>query len=178
MASAYLSGLSFLGFYIYIVIPLAPVIYIFIKWRSYRDGSPPDPQLGAKVVLYYFRTLGYHLVLVALVVTLYGFFMPMIPTGVGFGLLVSGAVVFLAHMRLIDRMTNTLDFPLVERAYNGFNLIITGLVTIIAFTATMVTLFSSGFRGIELQLIAFLVYGAAWGFETSSFCKPLMQDSE
>ncbi len=61
-----------LGWVFYVVVPLAPVIYLVLRWRGYREGAPPEPQLGLKVVLHYFRTIGYHVLLGGGFCLLYG----------------------------------------------------------------------------------------------------------
>jgi hypothetical protein len=168
-----IGSMSFLLVYVYFVIPLAPVVYIFIKWRSYRDGAPGDAQLGMKVVLYYFKTLAYHVLLVSLV----AIFVHLLASrsgsfSVGLGLFVSGGVIYAAQAVLIHKYTNTLEYPLTARAYTGFNVIITGLVAMVTFIITLTTLFDRGFRGIELPLVCFIVYTIAWGFQTAFYLKP------
>jgi len=165
-----IGSLSFLLVYVYFVIPLAPIVYIFIKWRSYRDGDPVDAQLGMKVVLYYFKTLAYHVMLVSLAVI----FVNLLESRsgsltMGLGLFVSGGVIYVAQAVLIHKFTNTLEYPLTARAYTGFNVIITGLVAMATFIITVTMLFDRGFRGIELPLVCFIVYTIAWGFQTAFY---------
>jgi len=174
MMSSLIGGFSFLFIYAYFIIPLAPIVYIFIKWRSYRDGDPPDPQLGMKVILYYFKTLAYHVFLASLAILFYGLVKN---TGssivhVGLGLLVSSVIIYLTHCILIHKLTNTADFPLTARIYTGLNLVIVGLVGMISFVITLVTLFEKGFEKIELPLVCFIVYAVAWVLQTAFFCKP------
>ncbi|UCH92501.1 MAG: hypothetical protein JSV88_19695 [Candidatus Aminicenantes bacterium] len=169
-----IGGATFLVFYVYLVIPLAPIIYIFLKWRSYRDNSPPDPQLGMKVVLYYFKTLAYHACLASLAAILYG----VLKSGSdlikgGLGILVSCGILYVVHGFLILKLTNTGKFPLTARIYTAFNLIIVGLVGMISFVITFTTLIAKDLEQIELPLVCFVLYGIAWVFQTLLFCKPL-----
>jgi hypothetical protein len=168
-----MGSLSFLFLYLYLIIPLAPIVYIFIKWRSYRDGDPPDPRLGMKVVLYYFKTLSYHVVLVSLVVLFYNLLESRGGSiNVGLGLLVSGGVIYGVHRFLIHKFTDTLEYPLTARIYTAFNVIITGLVAMVAFIITMTVLFDKGFSKIELPLVCFIVYTIAWVFQIILYLKP------
>ena len=53
-----LGMMPFLIYYLYAVVPLAPLVYLFLKWRAYRDGAAADPWLGAAVLLQYFLDAG------------------------------------------------------------------------------------------------------------------------
>ncbi|NIM16871.1 MAG: hypothetical protein GTO45_33215 [Candidatus Aminicenantes bacterium] len=166
-------SLSFLVFYVYFIIPLAPIVYMFIKWRSYRDGDPPDSRLGMKVVLYYFKTLAYHVLLVSLAILFYNLLEKRSGSiNVGLGLLVSGGVIYVVHSFLIHKFTNTLEYPLTARIYTAFNVIILGLVSMIAFIITITMLFEEGFSKIELPLVCFIIYTIAWAFQITLYLKP------
>lgn len=171
--SSLIGSFSFLFIYAYFVVPLAPVVYIFIKWRSYRDGNPPDPQLGMKVVLYYFKTLAYHVILASLAVIFYGLLASRgkSTVQVGLGLLVSCGIIYLSHYLLIRKLTNTAAFPITARIYAAFNLVIVGLVGMISFAVTVTIFFEKGFKGLELPLACFIVYAIAWAVQTFFFCK-------
>ncbi|MCP5045771.1 MAG: hypothetical protein GY940_01265, partial [bacterium] len=96
-----------------------------------------------------------------------------VPIQAGLGILISGVVVFWVNKSFIEVRTNADKFPQVERVYNGFNMIIIGVIAIIGLTLTMMTLFESGFNKIILPLGLLLVYGSAWAYETKTFCEPL-----
>ena len=173
MMNALFGSLSFLFVYLYLVIPLAPIVYIFLKWRSYRDGAKPDPQLGMKVVLFYFKTLAYQVLVASLAAIFSGLFKnegELI--NIGLGLFIGSLVIYGIHHLAILKMTNAREFPLTGRIFTAFNLVIIGLVGMISFMITMVTLASKGFKGIEIPLACFVVYAIAWGFQLFLFCKP------
>ena len=171
--SALLGSFSFMLFYVYFVIPLAPIVYIFIKWRSYRDNSPPDPQLGMKAVLYYFKTLAYHAVVASLAILFYGVLEDKSDAiRVGLGIFISCGIIYTVHYIIIPKLTNTREFPLTARIYTGFNLIIVGLVGMISFVITVILLIDKGLKGGELPLTIFVVYAVAWVVQTLLFCKP------
>lgn len=171
--SALVGSFSFLIFYVYFVVPLAPIVYIFIKWRSYRDNSPPDPQLGMKAVLYYFKTLAYHAVIASLAILFYGVLRnESNAIEVGLGIFISCGLIYIVHYIIIPRLTNTREFPLTARIYTGFNLIIVGLVGMISFVIIVTLLIDKGLKKGELPLAIFIVYAIAWVVQTLLFCKP------
>lgn len=171
--STLIGSFSFLIVYAYLIVPLAPIVYIFIKWRSYRDNSPPDPQLGMKVVLYYFKTLAYHGVIASLAVIFYGVLgNDSGAINVGLGIFISCGLLYIVHYIIIPKLTNTLEFPLTARIYTGFNLIIVGLVGMISFVFTVTTLIDRGWEKIDLPVAIFVVYTMAWAVQTLLFCKP------
>lgn len=170
--NSFLGGFSFLIIYLYFVIPLAPIIYIFIKWRSYRDAASPDSQLGIKVILYYFKTISYHVFLASLVIILFALIKSKNNLiEVGLGLLISSTIIYVIHYILIQKLTNTIRYPLTARVYTGLNLIIVGLVGMISFTISLAILIDKGFSDIKFPLSCFVVYTIAWVFQTILFCK-------
>ena len=171
--SALIGSFSFLIVYVYFVVPLAPIVYIFIKWRAYRDNSLPDPQLGMKTVLYYFKTLAYQAVLASLAILFYGVLGN--ESGaikVGLGIFISCGLIYIIHHIIIPKLTNTREFPLTARIYTGFNLIIVGLVGMISFVITVTMLIDKGLKETRLLLAIFVVYAIAWVIQTLLFCKP------
>jgi hypothetical protein len=177
--NALIGSFSFLIFYAYFVVPLAPIVYIFIKWRSYRDNSPQDPQLGMKTVLYFFKTLAYHTIIAALAVLFYGVLTSKGDTiEIGLGIFISSGLIYILHHFFIPRLTNTREFPLTERIYTGFNLIIVGLVGMISFVITAAFLFDNFLKNGELPLSIFIVYTIAWVVQTLLFCKPSLFKSK
>ena len=171
--SALFGGFSFLLIYVYWLVPLAPIVYIFIKWRMYRDNAPADPQLGMKSVLYYFKTLAYQACLASLAALFYGILKSQEDfIKIGLGIFVSSAILYIVQFLLIQKLTNTARFPLTERAYTGFNMIIVGLAAMISFMITVTMVISKGFQDIHLPLVIFIVYAAALATQTVAFCKP------
>jgi len=169
-----LMGLSpFLIYYVYFVIPLAPLAYIFIKWRANKDGSPPDPQLGVKVVLYYFKTLSYHVLLIAMTLIIFGFLKGGYSDEikVGLGLLVGGGFLYLLHWLLIKKILGKTSGYLVSRFFTGFNLIVVGLICMIAIIATCIIIFKGKMPDIKLPSSAVVIYGIAWYLQTAYFLR-------
>ncbi len=168
MESLMMGGLSFLMMFVYLLIPLAPIIYIFIKWRSYRDAGPVDPRLGLKVILYYFKTLGYHALLVGFVLlisqSMDGRFGRQAKISLAF--LISGGIVYGIHRYLIANKTNTTDFPQTERIYIGFNLLITGIAGMASLITLAITLFEGSGSRIAMPASFSLVYVTAWAAQT------------
>lgn len=169
-----LMGFSpFLFYYLYFVIPLAPMAYIFIKWRAYRDGSPQDSQLGVKVVLFYFRTLAYHVLLVSMTLIIFG----LLKGGyndeikIGLGLLIGGGFLYILHWVLIKKMFEKTQSYFVSRFYTGFNIIVVGLISTISIIATCIILFKGKILDIKLPVSALVIYGIAWFFQTSYFLR-------
>jgi hypothetical protein len=171
--NALIGSFSFLLIYVYFVVPLAPIVYILIKWRSYRDNSPQDPQLGMKVVLYYFKTLAYQAVLASLAILFYSVLRSESDLiAVGLGIFISCGILYVIHYIIIPKLTNTHKFPLTARIYTGFNLIIVGLVGMTSFVITVAMLIDKGLKESEMPLAIFVVYAIAWVVQTLLFCKP------
>ena len=162
----------FMLYYLYFIIPLAPLVYIFIKWRAYQDQSPQDPKLGLKVIVYYFHTLAYHVILLSLVLIAFG----LLKGGgfkdelrVGLGMLISGGIIFCAHWLIIKNINKDVQTFLVARVYNGFNLVVIGLLGMAALIAFFILLFKSGKTDIKLPVSGLIVYGIAWLFRGWQF---------
>ncbi len=144
------------------------VLYPIARWRAQRDANP-DGQLGLKVVLEYFRMLGFQLALVGGVMVLFTLFskLPSSEKGevyrVGFGLLIPAAMLVAAHVVMLAR-TNQDHFRVPRRLFGGYNLVITGLVGMTAFMLVFQALFAKGSTGDFGRFAAALlmVYGGAW----------------
>lgn len=173
MSSLFMGGFSFVLVYLYILVPLAPAVYIFIRWRGYKESRPQDPQLGLKVLLYYFKVLGYHVFLVGLAIFVSGSITPRsgAVAQAALGAMIGGAVVYGIHFYLIRRLTEKDRFPGAKRAYNAFNVIMTGLVGMIGLIVFLSILMAGNSKGIEAPMVLFLVYGAAWAAQTFLFWK-------
>jgi hypothetical protein len=169
-----LMGLTpFLIYYVYFVIPLAPAAYIFIKWRANKDGIPPDPQLGVKVVLYYFKTLSYHVMLIALTLVIFGFLKGGYSDEieVGLGLLIGGGILYILHWLLIKKIINQTYGCPVSRFFTGFNLIVVGLICMVALLATCIIILKGNIPNIKLPASGLVVYGIAWYLQMTFFLR-------
>ena len=157
---------------LYAFLWLFPVAYLILRWRAYREQTPADPHLGIKAALYYFKTLAYHVVLVGAFCLIFGLINDHVreqKMRMGAGLLLGGAIVYGAHAVIIDKRTNTLQVPAVARIYNGFNLVMTGLVAMAAVIGTLVLLFAEHTPAIVVRgaLVMLLVYGGAWASQAA-----------
>jgi hypothetical protein len=156
----------FLFYYLYAVVPLAPLVYLFIKWRAYRDGCPADPWLGAAVLLHYFWTLALHLALFGLTLTLAGLLKSSSAEELnpGLGLLSAGVIALLATHFAMNRVPRSALRPQAWRVFNGLNLLLCGLVALVALCAAAIMLFDGKIIDLRLPLVALVIFGAAWSW--------------
>jgi hypothetical protein len=156
----------FLFYYLYAVVPLAPLVYLFIKWRAYRDGCPVDPWLGAAVLLHYFWTLSLHLALFGLSLALAGLLKSTSAEELnpGLGLLSAGVIALLATSFALSRVPRSPLRPQAWRVFNGLNLLLCGLVTLVALCAAAIMLFDGKISDLHLPLTALVIFGAAWSW--------------
>ena len=143
-----------------------PGAYILLRWRAYREQSPADPHLGLKSALYYFKTLALHILLIGAFCLLYGLFERYVRgemVRLAIGLFLGGGVVYGSQAILIDKFTNSTQFPAVSRLFNGFNLLVTGLVAMGALVTFFVLVVQSNPAGQALKgtIALTMVYGAA-----------------
>ncbi|HTL35926.1 MAG TPA: hypothetical protein VL326_22505 [Kofleriaceae bacterium] len=143
------------------------VLYPVARWKAHREPHL-DTQLGLKVALHTFRFIAFQLLLVGAMIVLWTV-MRKTSDGrgdfyrAGFGLLLPAALVFGGHVMLLMR-TNDSMFPTVRRLYFGYNLVVTGLLGLVALVVASEALFSKGSSGDNGRLCyaAFVVYVAAW----------------
>jgi hypothetical protein len=156
----------FLFYYLYAVVPLAPLVYMFIKWRAYRDGRPADPWLGAAVLLHYFWTLALHLALFGLSLALSGLLKGhgAEELNPGLGLLSAGVIALLATSFALSRVPSSPLRPQVWRVFNALNLLICGLVALVALCASAFMIVDSKWADARLPLVALAIFGAAWSW--------------
>ena len=132
----------FLLYYLYAIVPLAPLVYLFIKWRAYRNGRATDPWLGAAVLLHYFWTLALHLALFGLCLALSG----LIQGGHGRGVQARPGPAQRRRDRPADRifaLSRVPSSPLrpqVWRVFNALNLLLCGLLALIGLVAAAILL--------------------------------------
>lgn len=160
---------------IYILIPLGPLIYIFIRWLSSRESGSVDPNLGIKVITYYFKTIGYHIALIGFSLILHYIFKSGSKSSIriGIGILICGGLVYLIHFLIIQKFFNDIEFTITKRVYNVFNLILVGLIGISSMVIFLLMILSKTPLGFEAPLSFFIVYVIAWILQSWYFYKPL-----
>jgi len=160
-------------FLLYFIVPLFVFAYVFIKWRSYKDGLNQDPELGKKVILFYFETIAFHLILISATIIfsnlVKGKFKDEFLSGIG--ILIGSLIIYSIHFYIIKRLFNTSQTYFVSRFYNGFNLVIVGLIGMTSLIITMTSLLKGKFSDIHLPISAMIFYGIAWFLLGSSFLK-------
>jgi hypothetical protein len=142
------------------------VLYPIARWRAKGDG---DPQLGLKTAFHYFGMLAFQLGLFGATMVVYALFSKMSSSErgdvyrFGFGFVVPAAIMFAVHARLLKR-TNMGQYPIVSRLFLGYNLVVTGLIGLIAFIMVFQALFTKGSSGDfgRFAPAALIVYGGAW----------------
>lgn len=147
-----------------------PVAYLLLRWRSYRENRPSDPQLGLKTVLYYFRSVGYQVMLAGLACAIFGLLVAesrdeMLRVGVALAL--SGGIIYGSQAWLLLRHTNTAEHPAAAKLFCGFNLALVALVTCIALVALLALIFArhTPLGSIRLCLAVLVVYAPAWAVQ-------------
>lgn len=154
----------FLFYYLYAVVPLAPLVYLFIKWRAQRNGQATDPWIGAAVLLQYFWTLALHLSLFGLSLALAGLIKGRNAEEInpGLGLLSAGVIALLASFFAQNRIPRSPSLLQVWRIFNAINLLICGLVALVALAAAAIMLFEGKLADARLPLAALAIFGVAW----------------
>ncbi len=154
----------FLFYYLYAVVPLAPLVYLFIKWRAYRNGQATDPWLGATVLVQYFWMLALHLALIGLSLALAGLIKGQGAEELnpGLGLLSAGVIALLATLFALRRIPRSSSLLQAWRVFNALNLLICGLVAMVALAAAAIMLFDGKLADARLPLVALVIFGAAW----------------
>ena len=154
----------FLTYYLYVVVPLAPLVYLFIKWRSYRNGQAGDPWLGAAVLLQYFWTLALQLALFGITLALAGLIKGRHAEELnpGLGLLTAGLIVLLATFFALKRLPGSPQRAQTWRVFNALNLLLCGLVALVALSASAIMLYEGKTSDLRLPLPALFIFAAAW----------------
>src|ERR1051325_670663 len=125
-------------------------VYPVARWKGNREGGAA-PQLGLKVALHYFQLLAFHLLLLAALLIVWTVIRKSTDDRgdlyrAGFGVLLPAALVSGAHAMLLTR-TNDHAFVTVRRLFLGYNLIVTGLIGVVALVAAFQALFARGSSG-------------------------------
>ena len=159
-----LGMLPFLMYYLYAILPLAPLVYLFIKWRAYRDKTAADPWLGAAVLLQYFWTLALHLVLCGLTLAISGLVGGNMDGEArpGLGLLTAGVIALLVAFFALKRLPPSPLRGQAWRVFQALNLLICGLLALVAMSAASFTLFTGKPADARLPLVAVVIFAAAW----------------
>jgi len=154
----------FLTYYLYIVVPLAPLVYLFIKWRAYRNEQATDPWLGAAVMLQYFWTLALQLALFGMTLALAGLIKGRNAEELnpGLGLLTAGLIVLLAAFFALKRLPRSPLRSQSWRVFNALNLLLCGLVALVALCVSAIMLYEGKISDLRLPLPAFFIFAAAW----------------
>jgi len=172
MMAEMFGGVFMLMMMVYSLIPLFPFVYVLLRWRQGREGEPADPQLGLKVALHYFATIGLHVVLMGVVAALYSFMVDgsrvaetLLRSGAG--LLVGGGVVLGGHRALLGRLTDSATRPNVARVFAGLNLVLCGLIGTGALIAGSLMICQERVPedGLKIALVLLAVYLSAWGLQ-------------
>ena len=158
--------LPFLMYYLYAIVPLAPLAYLLVKWRAYRDGAAADPWLGATVLLQYFWTLALHLALFGLTLAVSGLIEGKTAEQVkpGLALLSAGVIALLAAFFSLKRLPLSPLRGQAWRVFNALNLLICGLLALVALGVSSFVLFTGKGADAYLPLTALVVFGAAWSW--------------
>ncbi|HVV84114.1 MAG TPA: hypothetical protein VHE35_13660 [Kofleriaceae bacterium] len=146
------------------------ILYVIARWRQNREPLP-DPQLGIKFALGFFRQIGFQMMLLGGFLVLYAILGKSRDLGdegrgdlfrVAFGLLIPSLIVWGVHNLAMQR-TNHIQFPGVDRLWAGYNLLSTGIVGFVSLILVFESLLSKHDIGIGRQAWALaLVYCSAW----------------
>jgi hypothetical protein len=159
------------------------VLYPLARWRQREAGA--DPQLGLKTAFHYFAMLAFQIGLFGAAIVLYTLFSKMGSSErgdayrLGFGFIVPAVILFAFHAGLLKR-TNMGHFPIVSRLFLGYNLVITGLLGLVAFVMVFQALFTKGSSGDfgRFAGAALIVYGGAWATCGIRFGKLVLVDGD
>jgi hypothetical protein len=96
----------------------------------------------------------------------------------GFGFLVPAALLFAAHMAMLEK-TNQRELRVPRRLFGGYNLVITGLVGMTSFVLVFQALFSKGSSGDMGRFAAasLITYGGAWAACGIRFLRLVQDDT-
>jgi hypothetical protein len=156
------------------------ILYLVARWRDNR-APQPDPQLGLKFALHFFRSNAYLMLLTGTTVLLFS----MLGKDLGelreyiyrpaFGLIVPAAIVF-GTMSVLLGKTNNYAYPAVGRLFAGYNLIVVGMAGFFAFVAGFVLLFQKGSSGNPGRVVwsMILVYTTAWAVQGALFGRQVL----
>ena len=174
-----LAAMSLLSALLPLLLFAPVVVYVVARWRTYREGPGPDPQLGWKTAIAFFKLLALQLALAGLYCLVDGVLRgeergrgELLRLAVG--LLVPAALVYGAHHAAGQR-TNALEQPIAPRLFAGVGLMLTGLVAFGALVAGCVLLFQKhvGEGDLRQAWSLAVVYGVAWATQGVAFARGL-----
>jgi hypothetical protein len=170
----------FLGPVLISLIMLPVVIYVVARWRAYRELTAPDPQLGIKCALAWFKMVSYQMLLMGLFMFLYPItadlpeYMSEGFTRTAMGMLLPAGLVFTAH-HFILKQTNAEFLPTAPRMFAGLSLIQTGLIAFFALVMGGILLFQKNTPS-EINrpvMVLIFIYGGAWVGQGISYFRQL-----
>src|SRR5512146_410476 len=153
------------------------VLYLIARWRAHR-AAEGDPQLGLKVALHYFGLLGAQVALAGAMLLVWAIVGKWSSSERGdvartaFGLLVPSLIIYGVHIAALRR-TNDERALIARRLFQGYHLIIVGLVGFTGFVLVFQALFQKGSSGDFGRFAAALlvVYGGAWAVSAIRFAR-------
>ncbi len=163
---------------ILVSVMLPIIIYVIARWRTYRDDSAPDPQLGLKVAICWFKIAAYHLLLSAGFILLYTIIADLPEYAskhmmrLGAGMALPAALIFAVHVFAL-KQTNSEQRPSVRRMFSGVSLMQSGLIAFSGLMLGGILLFQEDTPK-ELNRLALtmvLVYGTAWALQGASLLR-------
>jgi hypothetical protein len=176
-----LEMLSILGpivmVYVILTMMLIPLLlYVIARWREHREATP-DPQMGLKFALGYFKWQGFQIALAGAAVLLWSVTSSM-PSEFheyiyrpAFGMILPGLLVFgVASWALLR--TNQIERPQVSRLLAGYSMLLVGIFAFTFLVIGFVLLFQKGSGNKEANRFVWsmlFVYGAAWVTQTAMF---------
>jgi hypothetical protein len=148
----------------YFLISIVPVIFILVKWRMDHDMKVKDPQVGLKVLLYYFKTLSLQVLLVSAVLTIIAIIKNILADMYAFPLsfFIVGAVIYAAHLILIILFTNRSGFPTVARYFAAYTTFTVGIVSMASAIMSIIFLIQKNYEPLDISIAVCLVYIITW----------------
>ena len=149
---------------VYVILPLFPLLYVILRWRTAGAG---EPGLGLRAGLLYFTSISVLVVTTGLALLL----QTLASSDVGarsmdsmqrisFGLLLGGALFFAVNGMVVLRLPAAPADDAATRIFRGFVLIFSGLVTFVALLILCVKLFEKGSNIDDLREP--LVWAGVW----------------
>jgi hypothetical protein len=158
------------------------LLYVIARWRDH-SAEDRDPQLGLKFALHFFRVQSYQLLLFGTAMLLYSMLSKELKGDLreyvwrpAMAFIVSSGIVFGVTTAILAR-TNNYNYPSVGRLFNGYNLMVSGLIGFAALTAGFQAMFQKGSSG-EFGRIAWtgiLVYATAWVVQGAIFGRSVLE---
>ncbi len=157
------------------------LLYVVARWRDHRAPTA-DPQLGLKFALHFFRIQGYQLVLAGLFMLVYSVLAKKLPSEAreliwrpALGLVVPAGLVFGLMTTFLGKTNNDVS-PAVGRLFNGYNLMVTGIIGFVALIMGFQLLFQKGPSGDLGRVVwsAILVYTTAAAVQGALFGRAVL----